>query len=129
MKKSDWNLNKRLKSFYFAFRGIANLFSEPNACIHAFVAIIVLLCGWYFELTKSEWCAVILCIGGVFMAEAFNTSFEKLCDKVSPEKNHLIAQAKDLAAGAVLIFVIAAVSVGLIIFLPKFITFFLALCD
>ncbi len=57
------------------------------------------------------------------MAEAFNTAIEKLCDKVSPQTDSLIKIAKDVAAGAVLLFVFAAVTVGLIVFLPKIIVF------
>ena len=53
------------------------------------------------------------------MAEAFNTAIEKLCDKVSPERDPLIKTTKDVAAGAVLLFVLGAVAVGLIIFIPK----------
>ena len=59
------------------------------------------------------------------MAEAFNTAIEALCDKVSPGFDPLIGRAKDLAAGAVLLFVFAAITVGLIVFIPKFI----ALCQ
>lgn len=53
------------------------------------------------------------------MAEGFNTALEKLCDKVSPEYSPLIGTAKDVAAASVLLFVLASVTVGLIIFLPK----------
>ena len=55
------------------------------------------------------------------MGEGFNTAVERVCDRVSPEKHPLIKAAKDIAAGAVLLFVIASVAVGLIIFIPKFI--------
>ncbi len=120
MNKEDWNFNKRLRSFGYAFKGIAGLFSQPNACIHAVVMLIVLLCGWWLDIDAWEWCAVILCIGGVLMAEAFNTALEALCDKVSPGFDPLIGKAKDVAAGAVLLCVMAAVAVGLIVFLPKF---------
>lgn len=52
------------------------------------------------------------------MAEGFNTAIEKLCDKVSPQRDPLIKIAKDIAAGAVLLFVFSAVIIGLIVFLP-----------
>ncbi len=52
------------------------------------------------------------------MAEGFNTAIEKLCDKVSPQRDPLIEIAKDIAAGAVLLFVFSAVIIGLIVFLP-----------
>lgn len=71
------------------------------------------------RISPTEWGLVSLCIGGVLMAEAFNTAIEALADKVSPQKDPLIAKAKDVAAGAVLIFVFAAVAVGLIVFIPK----------
>lgn len=113
-------IKKRIKSFAYAFKGIRGLFSQPNARIHACVAVIVITCGAWLGLAPWEWAVVALCIGGVLMAEAFNTALEALCDKVSPEIDPLIGRAKDLAAGAVLLFVFAAVAAGLIIFLPKF---------
>ena len=116
---------KRGRSFVYAWQGIVSLFgNEPNARIHLCVALLVVAAGFFFNISASEWCLVTLCIGGVFMAEAFNTAIEKLCDKVSPQTDSLIKIAKDVAAGAVLLFVFAAVTVGLIVFLPKIIVFF-----
>jgi diacylglycerol kinase (ATP) len=55
----------------------------------------------------------------VLSAEAVNTAVEALADKLSPEPDPLIKRAKDVAAGAVLIVAIAALIIGIIIFLPK----------
>lgn len=122
MKLSDWNIKKRIASFKYAFQGIADLFSQPNACIHLAVTFIVLICGFWLELLPWEWCVVALCIGAVLMAEAFNSAIEALADKVSPEFHPLVKRGKDLAAGAVLLMVFGAVAAGLVIFLPKFIS-------
>ncbi len=112
---------KRGKSFGYAWEGIKTLFSnEANAKIHLCAAIAVIIVGFILKLSSSEWCAISFAIGGVFMAEAFNTALEKICDKVSPERDPLIKIAKDVAAGAVLLFVLSAIAVGLIVFLPKF---------
>ncbi|MEZ3519106.1 MAG: diacylglycerol kinase family protein [Muribaculaceae bacterium] len=119
MDKKDWRLSKRIRSFGYAFSGIGRLFSQPNACIHAAVTVLVIAAGVWLRISATEWCLVSICIGGVLMAEAFNTAVEALADKVSPGYDPLIGRAKDLAAGAVLIFVLAAVAVGLIIFIPK----------
>lgn len=124
MNKSDWNLQKRINSFGYAFKGIAALFSQPNACIHAYVAVGVIICGCLLKLECWEWCAVSICIGGVLMAEAFNTALESLADRVSPDFDKMVGRAKDLAAGGVLLFVFASVAVGLIIFLPKLLQLF-----
>ncbi len=60
------------------------------------------------------------------MAEGFNSALERLCDRVSMERHPLIKAAKDLAAGSVLLFVFAAVAVGLIIFVPHIVALFLS---
>lgn len=111
---------KRKNAFGYAFSGIKTLFGkEAHAKIHLLAAVLVIMAGFVFDISKIEWLAVILCIGIVFMAEGFNTAIERVCDKVSPEIDPLIKDAKDIAAGAVLLFVLSAVVVGIIIFIPK----------
>ena len=110
----------RLRSFGFAWKGVVSLFRrEPNAQVHLCAAVLVVLAGLLFSISALEWCVVVLCIGCVFMAEGFNTALECIADKVSPGFDPMIGRAKDVAAGAVLLFVAASVAVGLIIFLPK----------
>ena len=55
----------------------------------------------------------------VFIAEMFNTAIEFLTDIASPEIHPKAKMVKDVAAGAVLIASLAAVLIGIIIFLPK----------
>lgn len=114
-------LSKRKSAFRCAGIGIAKLFRECHARIHALAVVCVVVFGFIFKVSGLEWCILVLCMGGVLMAEAFNTALEKLSDKVCPEQNPLIGDAKDLAAGAVLIMAITSVIAGLIIFIPKFI--------
>jgi len=61
-----------------------------------------------------------LAISIVWTAEALNTAFEFLADAASPDFHPLVRDAKDVAAGAVLITAIAAASIGVIILLPYF---------
>lgn len=114
-------LRKRIDAFRYAFKGIGTFMEgEAHARIHLLATACVVAAGFICNISRWEWCVVILCIGGVFMAEAVNTAVEKLADKVSRECDPLIGAAKDIAAGAVLLFVIAAVIVGLIVFIPHF---------
>ena len=53
--------------------------------------------------------------------EAVNTSIETLSDFVTKERNESIKKVKDLAAAGVLMATIAALAVGILIFLPKII--------
>ena len=113
-------LKKRINSFKYAFRGIYAMFrSEPNARIHLVVMILVIIAGLYFEITPGQWLAVIICIGMVLAAEAFNTALEALTDLVSPEHHPLAGKVKDVAAAAVLITAITAIITGLFVFLPE----------
>lgn len=115
-------LHRRVLAFRYAWSGIMRFMrSEAHAKIHLLAAIMVVTAGFALDIAAWEWCAVILCIAGVFMGEAFNTAIERLADKVSKEHDELIGMAKDVAAGAVLLFVVGAVIVGLIVFVPKII--------
>lgn len=125
MEKKRFNMADRLRSFKYAGRGIARLIGrEHNAWIHCAAAVCVVIAGFLFRLSGLEWVAVVLCIGAVLAAEGFNSAIEALCDRVSPEYDEAIKHAKDLAAGAVLIFAIMSVVVGLLIFIPKILSLF-----
>lgn len=87
--------------------------------IHLAVAVAVLTAGLLFQIERYEWMAVVVCVVGVIAAECFNTSIERLADRVQPDLDPLIGQAKDCAAGAVLCVSIGAVVVGLIVFWPR----------
>lgn len=119
-KGKSFSWKARARSFAYAWHGICALLRcEHNAWIHVSVTVAVLAAGIIFGLSATEWCLISICIGGVLAAEAFNSAIEALADKVSPERDELVGKAKDLAAGAVLLFVCGAVAVGLIIFIPK----------
>ena len=118
-----FSIRSRINSFQYAFRGLTFMFqTEHNSWIHLLAAIIVIICGIWFDINTAEWCFSILAIGLVFMAEMVNTAFEKLLDLVHPDHHPMVGKIKDLAAGTVLATAVIAISVGLIIFLPKIIT-------
>lgn len=89
--------------------------SQHNARVHAFATITVVAAGLVFRLARTERCWIVLAIAGVWVAEALNTAFEFLCDVASPEFHPVVKQAKDVAAGAVLISAIGAAVIGLLI--------------
>ncbi|TND08518.1 MAG: diacylglycerol kinase [Bacteroidetes bacterium] len=117
-----FSLRARLRSFGYAFKGIAVFMkTQHNAWIHLLAACAAVFLGFWLQISTVEWCVVILCIGLVFAAEAFNTAIEWLTDLVSPGKNEKAGKVKDLAAGAVLLISLASAACGIIIFLPKLI--------
>ena len=113
-------MKKRIKSFGYAGRGIGLVFStEANMKIHLAVAVLVVMLGFYFQISLNEWIVCLLCFGFVLTAEMINTAIENIIDLVSPKQHELARNGKDIAAGAVLISAIVSAIVGLIIFLPK----------
>lgn len=114
-------LKKFLYSFRYAFRGIIRtVVSEQNMRFHITAAVVVIATGFYSHITATEWCMVILCIGLVICAEAFNTAIESLTDLIKPEHHPVAGKIKDAAAGAVLIAAIAATITGILIFWKYF---------
>lgn len=122
MNTGKFSWKARGRSFLYAFAGIKALISgEHNAWIHCSATLIVIAAGIFLGLAPYEWCIISICIGGVFMAEGFNSAIEALADKTCQTPDPLIKRAKDMAAGSVLLFVIGAATAGMIIFIPKII--------
>ncbi len=119
--KGRFSWRTRGRSFKYAFAGLGVLMGEHNAWIHCCAAVIAVAAGFLLKISSGEWYAIIICIGMVLAAEAFNTAIEAVCDHVSEEYAPLIKRAKDVAAAGVLILAIATVIIGAIIFLPKII--------
>ena len=109
----------RIRSFRHALVGIIRMIHcQHNAWIHATATLIVVTAGFFFRVSAADWCWIILAISIVWTAEALNTAFEFLADAASPEFHPLVRDAKDVAAGAVLLTAIAAFIIGIIIFWP-----------
>ena len=121
----NYSFKKQMKSFTFAWKGILTCAGhEQNITFHLLAAIAVIVAGFIFHITHIEWMVVMLCIGSVIAAELFNSAIERLVDLVSPERNKIAGEVKDIAAGAVLVTAIAAAIVGLIVFLPYILALF-----
>jgi diacylglycerol kinase (ATP) len=79
-------LRKFLLGFVYAFQGLAILVkSERNFKFHLFAFICVSLTGFYFQIDKSEWLAVLIISAVILTAEALNSAIEKLCNHLHPE--------------------------------------------
>lgn len=112
-------LTGRIKSFGYAFKGIATLIaSQPNAQIHLVATLVVVGLGFWLDIQRGEWVALLLAMALVWLAEGMNTALEFLTDLASPDYHPLAGKAKDVAAGAVLIAALFAAAVGLVILGP-----------
>jgi undecaprenol kinase len=108
------------RSFGFAIAGIlTGLKQERNIRIHSSVSIIVIVLGIIYSLDALEWLFILIAIGGMLSLELLNSAIERVVDLVTEDYHPLAKQAKDMAAGAVLLYAILSVVIGFIVFLPK----------
>jgi diacylglycerol kinase (ATP) len=109
-----------LRSFGPALAGLAwALKTQRNLQVHAMATVLATGFGIWLQLAAWEWCVVLLAVGLVWAAELLNTAIEVLADRVSKEREEPIRLVKDAAAAAVLVAALAALGVGLVVFLPK----------
>jgi len=118
-KSSDGFLIGRVKSFRYAFKGAFLLITTEHSVItQSLLAVILIISGFLFHITKTEWLFQVLVIGLVLSIEGLNTAIEKLCDFIHPDYHKHIGFIKDIAAGAVTFAALTAVVVVLIIYSP-----------
>ncbi|MBW2713247.1 MAG: diacylglycerol kinase family protein [Deltaproteobacteria bacterium] len=118
-------LRGRGKSFADAGRGIAWILkTQCNAKLHLMATVLVVAAGWLFQVSSLEWVILVLAMSLVWSAEAFNSALERLADAVTEEPHPFVGQAKDAAAGAVLLASTGAAIVGVLLFLPYVLDFF-----
>ena len=110
-------------SFADAGRGLKYTFEhEQNFRTQIFLAIFVLILTFIFPLKVWEIILLIVLVMTVLTVELFNTALEYMTDLLKPRLHHYVLIVKDVMAAAVLVSSVGALVVGLIIFLPHFIS-------
>jgi diacylglycerol kinase len=113
-------MKKLIRSFGYAFKGVVYATAtQLNFRIHLAATVLAVTFGCALNISSGEWLWIALCVTLVLMAELFNTMIEALTDLVSPGYNEKAGHIKDMSAGAVVIAAIFALTIGIIIFLPK----------
>ena len=85
------------------------------------VAMVALGAVILFPLRTTERIVIVLLITMVLTMELLNTALEYFTDLLKPRLHQYVERIKDIMAGAVLLTSLAAVVVGLLIFVPYFI--------
>lgn len=105
------------RSFINAFRGIFLMIkTERNFQIELAAFFINLFLIFYFKLSAIDTVLILIASFAVLSAEIFNTAIERICDIIQPDFDKRIGFIKDIAAGAVVLMVVAAVIVGIFVY-------------
>ena len=118
--KKRFSIIARIRSSDHAWRGLGILLrTGHNAWGHLFFAGLALYLGFLFSISITEWMILFVVIGLVLVTEALNTAIEIDVGLSSPGYNPFARDAKDVAAGAVLLSVFIAIVTGILIFGPR----------
>ncbi|OGY35430.1 MAG: hypothetical protein A3E36_01900 [Candidatus Andersenbacteria bacterium RIFCSPHIGHO2_12_FULL_45_11b] len=114
----------RSRSFFealaFALRGVATaILRERNVRIQLFIGTIILFIMALLRISLINIAVGAVVIMLVLAFEMMNTSIELIADIVHPKYSIVVRNAKDIAAGAVLVVTIAACIIGVLIFIPN----------
>ena len=119
--KRKWKNRDLVSSLEFALTGILTAFKEErNMRKHAATALVVILAGFVFQVSRIEWLFLLMSIFLVVAFEIINSAIENVVDLASHYHFSMLAKkAKDMAAGAVLVVSLFAAVTGVLIFLPR----------
>lgn len=106
-----------LRGFVYAARGIrVAVMEERNLRFHLCAAVYVYLFSSFYAFTRLEYALLTVLVGGVIALEIVNSAFERIMDEPAHAKHKSAGIVKDMGAGAVLVFCIAAAVCGVFLF-------------
>ncbi|MDP3957306.1 MAG: diacylglycerol kinase [bacterium] len=112
-------MDRLTKSFSHAFKGILfALRNEKNFQIDIVGGTLAVMLMLFFPLSGLERALIILSISLVLTLELINTGLERVTDILKPRIHPYARVIKDVMAGAVLLVSLAAIAIGVAIFVP-----------
>ncbi|CAM9141279.1 diacylglycerol kinase family protein [Mycoplasma marinum] len=113
-------LRRAQQKFLYAIIGLWITVKEEKSLVtHILITCLVVGLGIWVKLSLTHWAILVVVIALVMGFEVLNTAIEALVDMISFEYNLKVKKVKDIAAGATFLMAIAAIIVGLIIFVPE----------
>lgn len=115
-------VHKNVRRLYFASSGILSaLKTDSSFKMQFYLGFVFIICFLYltWPLTQTEGLFLALSWILVLITELQNTAFEAALDQIHPELYENIGRSKDMAAGAVFIAALFALTVVCIIILNR----------
>ncbi len=110
------NNNNLIRSFFSAFKGIKHALRQRNFVIQIMIGVVAVALSLALGLSRSDKIIILILIAFVLATETMNSACERLLNLVTREHNAEVARVKETLAGAVLIYSVAALIIGLWIF-------------
>ena len=122
MTKSKLKNKPIVRKFAYALYGLkTSLKEEKSLVIHLVIAILTFIISGVLKINITQWAIVVTMVGVVISSELMNTAIENTVDLISFKYNINVKKIKDIAAAATFILALAAIVVGLLIFVSRII--------
>ena len=120
MRNQNWwqSFKNAINGLIFAFK------TQRNFKVHLVISFLVLIFSLWLSIILEKFLFLLLAIFLGLTVEMANTAFEKTLDAVNGSYDPKIKTAKDVAAGMMLLMAVGLALIGLLIFLPPFLTKF-----
>ncbi len=113
-------VRKHVISFKHALDGVIHAFkSQPNFKVHVVLSVLAIYLGSILNISLTEWVMIVMTIVMGLVIELINTSIEAVVDLATDKWHHFAKIAKDVSAGAMLVYATGSVIIACLIFLPK----------
>ena len=112
-------LKRLFKSFKYALTGLNKVFwEEQNFRLDLIIAILIFWLAVFLKIMVWQFIILVLVIALVLILEIINSIFERFVDLLKPRIHEYVKDIKDMTAAAVFIGALAAIVIGILIFLP-----------
>jgi len=99
-----------------AFRGFRyGVQGQSSFAVHFFCAAMVFIAGCLLQVTRLEWCILVLCITVVLATEMMNSSMESLGRAIDSHHNPNVGRALEISSASVLLAATGAAVTGAIV--------------
>lgn len=112
------DFKKLSNSFRAAFHGLRLVIREQTFQIMVLIALATIFLMIYFKITFIEKLIIIFLIAIVLALELINTQIEKVLNILKPDYDQKVKIIKDISAGAVFLFCLGVLIIGILIFSP-----------
>lgn len=118
-------IQRTLNTFKNSWDGYVYAYTnEQSLIIHAFLAFLAILSGFYFHASRTQWAVIVIVMTIIVIAELLNTAIEAVVDLVTEEYHPLAKIAKDCASASVFTASLLATGLYIYVFLPQIIGLF-----
>ena len=114
-----YGLGRFFKSVKYSIDGLYYAYRyEQSLWLHGLVTILVIIMGFIFKISFSEWAIIFIALGAILALELINTAIEAAVDLTTTKIHPLAKIAKDCGSAASFVMSIVSIVISMFVFGP-----------